>query len=225
MANVLSLTIKNGAIMNYGSLQGNINLFPRSTSSSSPAFSFGNNYDQEQQNRLQSLPSVPNDDRASEVSQAVIFSGVLASCIAINVFSGLFRLEDLTTWTNLILGVAITTVVVDNFFDVIVTGGSAVAKMNADKLPDGAKNLEAPKKEDMPLGLGSGSITGTVVRGLGRLLSDNTERDCQCEAAAVFAAYSLGLPCFAFQPNALEVGCSFLCSHQGSFLSLSYSIV
>ena len=56
----------------------------------------------------------------------------------------------------------------------------------------------------MQLGIGTGSLTGSVVRGLGRLLSDNTERDCQCEAASVFAAYSLALPCFAFQPNALE---------------------
>jgi hypothetical protein len=33
----------------------------------------------------------------------------------------------------------------------------------------------------------------------------DTERECECEAAAFFAAYSLGLPCFAFRPNALEV--------------------
>lgn len=199
MANMLSLTIKNGAILRYGSLQGSINLFPKTSAS---AFAFGNTNNQEE--RLQDLPPVPDDDRATEVSQAVIFSGVLASCVGINVFSGLFGLEDLTIWTNLILGVAITTLVLDNFFDVIVSGGSAVAKLNEDKLPDGAKNLNAPKKEEMPLGIGTGIITGTVVRGLNRLLSDNTERDCQCEAAAVFAAYSLGLPCFAFQPNALE---------------------
>ena len=204
MAYVLSLAIKNGAILSYGSLQGSISPFPRSSS----AFSFGGN--NQEQTRLESLPAVPDDDRAGEVSQAVLFSGVIASCIGINVFSGLFGAEDLTFWTNLILGVAITTVVVDNFFDTIVMGGTAVAKLNEDKLPDGAKNLNAPKKEDMPLGIGTGSITGSVVRGLSRLLSDNTERDCQCEAAAVFAAYSLGLPCFAFQPNALEVRYSLL---------------
>eukprot|EP00579_Thalassiosira_antarctica_P001584 CAMPEP_0201870028 /NCGR_PEP_ID=MMETSP0902-20130614/3304_1 /ASSEMBLY_ACC=CAM_ASM_000551 /TAXON_ID=420261 /ORGANISM="Thalassiosira antarctica, Strain CCMP982" /LENGTH=426 /DNA_ID=CAMNT_0048395599 /DNA_START=232 /DNA_END=1512 /DNA_ORIENTATION=- len=196
MSNVLSLVIKNGAILRYGSLQRNINQFPRSTS-----FAFGMN---NQEQRLESLPPVPDDDRATEVSQAVIFSAVVASSIGVNVFSGLFGLEDLTFWTNLLLGVAITTVVVDNFFDAIVMGGSAVAKMNEDKLPDSAKKLNAPKKEEMPLGIGTGSVTGTVVRGMNRLLSDNTERDCQCEAAAVFAAYSLGLPCFAFQPNALE---------------------
>ena len=214
MANVLSLAIKNGAIARYGSLQGSINPIPQ-TNSAGPAFSFGNANDQEQ--RLESLPAVPDDDRAAEVYQALLFSGVLASCIFVNVFSGLFGLEDLTVWTNLFLGVAITTVVVDNFFDVIVMGGSAVAKMNEDKLPDKAKNMNAPKKEDMPLGLGTGSITGAVVRGLNRLLSENTERDCECEAAAVFAAYSLGLPCFAFQPNALEVRFFYpFCDHLSS---------
>eukprot|EP00578_Thalassiosira_sp_NH16_P015107 CAMPEP_0181112800 /NCGR_PEP_ID=MMETSP1071-20121207/20004_1 /TAXON_ID=35127 /ORGANISM="Thalassiosira sp., Strain NH16" /LENGTH=488 /DNA_ID=CAMNT_0023196789 /DNA_START=127 /DNA_END=1594 /DNA_ORIENTATION=+ len=213
MANVLSLAIKNGAIARYGSLQGSINPIPQ-TNSAGPAFSFGNANDQEQ--RLESLPAVPDDDRAAEVYQALLFSGVLASCIFVNVFSGLFGLEDLTVWTNLFLGVAITTVVVDNFFDVIVMGGSAVAKMNEDKFPDKAKNMNVPKKEDMPLGLGTGSITGAVMRGLNRLLSENTERDCECEAAAVFAAYSLGLPCFAFQPNALE-GAALVIESMGEY--------
>lgn len=206
MANMLSLSIRNGAILRYGSLQNSINRFPGMSSGS--AFPFGggmnNQQQQEEQERLANIPPVPDDDRATEVSQAVIFGGAVAACIGINVISGPFGLEDLTFWTNAILGVAITTLVVDNFFDVIVMGGSAVAKLNEDKLPDGAKNMNAPKKEEMPLGIGTGSITGSVVRGLSRLLSDNTERDCQCEAAAVFAAYSLGLPCFAFQPNALE---------------------
>jgi hypothetical protein len=200
MAKVLSLAIKNGAISNYGTLQGTINPIPI-TSNFSP---FGGSKKADIE-RLQNLPAVPDDDRAVEISQAITFSTVVGSCVAINVFGGLFGLDDVTPWTNLILGITITTIVVDNFFDVIVMGGSAVAKMNEDKLPESAKNINAPKKEEMPLGLGTGSITGTVVRGLSRLLSVNTERDCQCEAASVFAAYSLGLPCFAFQPNALEV--------------------
>eukprot|EP00956_Cyclotella_meneghiniana_P008097 scaffold10780_cov78-Cyclotella_meneghiniana.AAC.6 len=199
MAKSLSLAIKNGAISNYGTLQNTINPIPR-TSNFTP---FGGNK-QANIERLQSLPAVPDDDRAAEISQAVTFATVVGSCVAINVFGGFFGLDDVTPWTNLILGIMITTVVVDNFFDVIVMGGSAVAKMNEDKLPDSAKNINAPKKEEMPLGLGTGSMTGTIVRGLTRLLSVNTERDCQCEAASVFAAYSLGLPCFAFQPNALE---------------------
>lgn len=207
MAKMLSLTIQNGAISRFGSLQGSITPIPRSTSSSTPSFaSFAFGTTQEQQKRLESLPDVPDDDRAAEVSQAVLFSGLLASCVGINVINGLFghSLDDITVWTNLLLGVAITTVAVDNFFDVIVSGGSAVAKMNQDKLPENIRSVQAPKKEEMPLGIGTGSLTGSVVRGLSRLLADNTERDCQCEAAAVFVAYSLGLPVFAFQPNALE---------------------
>mmetsp|Transcript_35174 Transcript_35174/g.51714 ORF Transcript_35174/g.51714 Transcript_35174/m.51714 type:complete len:486 (+) Transcript_35174:101-1558(+) len=201
MAKILSLAISNGSILRYGTLQGEINPFPQSSAS---AFPFGNRNNNNDIERLQNLPAVPVDDRAAEVSQAVLFSGIVGGCVAINAFGGLFGMEDLTPITNLVVGIAITTVVVDNFFDAIVMGGSAVAKMNEDKLPAGAKNMSAPQKEDMPMGIGTGSMTGSVVRGLSRLLNVNTERDCQCEAAAVFAAYSLGLPCFAFQPNALE---------------------
>ena len=214
MANVLSLTIQNGAISRFGSLQGSLNPIPRSsysTSSSAPSsfasFSLGSSYTQEQRKRLEGLPPVPDDDRAAEVSQAVLFSALVASCVGINVFNGLFGhfMDDITLWTNLFLGVAITTVVLDNFFDVIVSGGSAMAKLNQEKIPENILNVvQAPKKEEMPLGIGTGSLTGTIVRGISRLLADNTERDCQCEAAAVFVAYSLGLPVFAFQPNALE---------------------
>ena len=205
MANVLSLAIKNGAIANYGTLQGTINPIPQ-TSNFSP---FGGSR-QADMERLQNLPVVPDDDRGAEISQAITFATVVGSCVATNIFGGIFGLEDATPWTNLILGLTVTTVIVDNFFDALVMGGSAVAKMNEDKLPESAKNLNAPNKEEMPLGLGTGKITGSVVRGLSRLLAVNTERDCQCEAASVFAAYSLGLPCFAFQPNALEVsGSSF----------------
>ncbi|KAL7432738.1 hypothetical protein ACHAXM_003244 [Skeletonema potamos] len=200
MAKVLSLAITNGSILRYGTLQGEINPIPQS---SARVFPFGNRNNNDIE-RLQSLPPIPEDDRAKEVSQALLFSGVVGACLAVNLLGGLFGMEDLTPFTNLVLGAAITTVVVDNFFDAIVMGGSAVAKMNEDKLPAGAKNMSAPQKEDMPLGIGTGSMTGSVVRGLSRLLNVNTERDCQCEAAAVFAAYSLGLPCFAFQPNALE---------------------
>ncbi|KAL7518820.1 hypothetical protein ACHAWX_003623 [Stephanocyclus meneghinianus] len=199
MAKVLSLAIGNGAISNYGSLQGTIDPIPQTSNS----FTFGSNK-KNQIDRMNNLPAVPDDDRATEVTQAITFTTVVGSCLALNIFGGLFGLDDLTPWTNLILGIAVTTFFVDNFFDVIVMGGSAVAKMNEDKLPEGAKNMNAPNKHDMPFGIGTGSITGSIFRGLSRLFSVNTERDCQCEAAAVFAAYSLGLPCFAFQPNALE---------------------
>jgi len=202
MAKVLSLSIKNGAISTFGDLQAVVTPFPRSSPSGN-MFQFGNK-NKELIERLNNLPSVPDDDRAAEVTSAASFSAIVMACFGVNAIGGWFGLEELAPYTNLFLGLMVTTVVIDNFFDVIVGGGSMIAKMNEDKLPEGAKKINAPKKEEMPLGLGSGSMTGTVVRGLGRLLSANTERDCQCEAAAIFTAYSLGLPCFAFRPNALE---------------------
>lgn len=188
MARALSLAIRNGALVRYGRLQGAVRPLPRAAAAVA----------------LDGVPPVPDDDRAAEVTQAVAAGAVVAACVGINAVGGLVGLEDLAVWTNLILGAAIATVVVDNFFDALVLGGSAVAKLNEGRLPAGARGLAAPAKEDMPLGIGTGRLTGSVVRGLSRLLADNTERACQCEAAAVFAAYGLGLPCFAFQPNALE---------------------
>lgn len=58
--------------------------------------------------------------------------------------------------------------------------------------------------KELPLSLGSGKVSGTVVKGFNRLLKVDTERECECEAASFFMAYSLGLPCFSFRPNALE---------------------
>jgi hypothetical protein len=42
------------------------------------------------------------------------------------------------------------------------------------------------------------------MQGFGRLLMDDTERNCMCEAASVYVAYVLGFPCFTFRPNARE---------------------
>lgn len=83
--------------------------------------------------------------------------------------------------------------VLDNFYDIIKFGVKNVAQDKLGSLPD-----------ELPLSLGSGKVSGTVVKGLNRLLKVDTERECECEAASFFAAYSLGLPCFSFRPNALE---------------------
>jgi hypothetical protein len=83
--------------------------------------------------------------------------------------------------------------VTDNFYDLAKFGVKTFAKDMVSELP-----------EELPLGLGSGSVTGTVVRGFNRLLKVDTERECECEAAAFFVAYTLGLPVFSFRPNALE---------------------
>jgi hypothetical protein len=210
MADVLSLARRNGAISRYGSLQGDVDPVPRYSPSSSTAFAFGGmggGGDRERKmRRLASLPPVPDDERAAEVSQAVLFASTIATCAVINAFSGPFGLEDLTPWTNLVIGISVSVVLLDNFFDAIFGSTSLLVRMNEDRLPDAlSDNLRSPpKKEEMPLGLGTGKATGSVMRGFGRLLSDDTERDSMCEAAAVYAAYGLGLPCFAFRPNAKE---------------------
>lgn len=210
MADVLSLARRNGAISRYGSLQGDVDPVPRYSPSSSTAFAFGGmggGGDRERKmRRLASLPPVPDDERAAEVSQAVLFASTIATCAVINAFSGPFGLEDLTPWTNLVIGISVSVVLLDNFFDAIFGSTSLLVRMNEDRLPDAlSDNLRSPpNKEEMPLGLGTGKATGSVMRGFGRLLSDDTERDSMCEAAAVYAAYGLGLPCFAFRPNAKE---------------------
>jgi hypothetical protein len=104
-----------------------------------------------------------------------------------------------------VITTVVTVFVLDNFFDVLRTGSQFLLESKA--MPDSVRdrNWVLPSKDAMPLGLGSGKITGTVVAGLGRLVNVDTERECECEAAALFCAYSLGLPCFAFRPNALEV--------------------
>ncbi|KAL3822927.1 hypothetical protein ACHAXA_011642 [Cyclostephanos tholiformis] len=210
MADVLSLARRNGAITRYGSLQGDVDPVPRSPSSPSSYLAYGGGGDRERNaRRLASLPPVPIDDRASEVSQAVIFGSTIVTCVTINVLGGPLHLEDITPLTNLVIGIAMSVLVVDNFFDAIASSMSLLVRINEDKLPDalrsgGIANPPTIKKEDMPLGIGTGVVTGSVMRGFGRLLMDDTERDCMCEAASVYVAYVLGLPCFAFRPNARE---------------------
>lgn len=93
-----------------------------------------------------------------------------------------------------------TVALVDNAYDALKGVGKGLNLLAQGKI----KLPELPDKDKMPLGLGTGQVSGTVTAGLTRLLSVDTERDCQCEAASFFVAYSLGLPCFAFRPNSLE---------------------
>ena len=154
--------------------------------------------------RLAKLANVPTDNRAAEISAALATISVVGVCLILQGVGNGLGLDEVTPYTSLLLYGILGVGIVDNFFDAIKTVGSFVVKMNAERLPDAVKNINGPDKESMPLGLGTGAITGTVVRGLTRLWSVDTERECECEAAAFFAAYSLGLPCFSFRPNALE---------------------
>lgn len=50
----------------------------------------------------------------------------------------------------------------------------------------------------------SGGTSKMVLNGLNRLFLKDVERESRAEAAAFLVAYITGLPCFAFQPNAVE---------------------
>jgi hypothetical protein len=156
------------------------------------------------QERLDKLEDVPTDERAKEVTAAFTTMIIVGSSFILQGVGNGLGLEELAFYTSLLSYGIFGILIVDNFFDAIQSFSSFVVKMNAEKLPDAVKNASGPNKDTMPLELGSGKVTGTVVRGLTRLVSVDTERECQCEAAAFFAAYSLGLPCFSFRPNALE---------------------
>lgn len=184
MSNILSLSLKNGGMTQYGALQNTITPMP-SMPTSKVLTPDGSS--KTRQERLEGLPDVPVDDRASEVSSALAFSTVVGFCVASNVLG----FQDIQPYTNLLLAVFTVVGVVDNFYGLI---------QGALKF----KDVKVPDAKEIPLGLGTGIVTGNVVRGLTRLLNVDTERECQCEAAAFFAAYSLGLPCYAFRPNALE---------------------
>ena len=117
-------------------------------------------------------------------------------------------LDSIIPYTSFVLTSIITIGFGDNFFDVLKSSGSMLVNLNKDKVPDATKDKKGPEKESMPFALGSGAVTGTVVRGFTRLWSVDTERECQFEAATFLAAYSLGLPYFAFRPNVLEAAVS-----------------
>ncbi len=153
---------------------------------------------------MDKLADVPVDERAKEISAALATMGVCGTGFILQGVGNGLGLDELAFYTSLLSYGIFGILIVDNFFDAIQAFSSFVVKMNSERLPDAIKNANGPDKDNMPLELGSGKVTGTVVRGLTRLWSVDTERECQCEAAAFFAAYSLGLPCFSFRSNALE---------------------
>ena len=192
MARIMSLSMKNKSLSKFGSLQTTLTTLPPAPSS---RVTLRDGTKKTRQERLKTLANVPTDDRASEVSSALAVSGFCVICFMANFFG----MEDITPYSNFAVTAIVTVGILDNFYDALKFGSSLL------KDKTNVKQLELPEKESMPMALGSGQVTGTVVRGLSRLISVDTERECQCEAAAFFAAYTLGLPCFAYRPNALEV--------------------
>lgn len=186
MAKVISLSAKNGSISQYGLLQREITPLPTTanTKVKSP-----DGTTKTRGERLASLADVPTDERGSEISSALAVSSVLGFCWV----AGVLNIEEITPATTLVWILIVAVGALDNFYDLIKFGTKTFANDLGEKLP-----------KELPLSLGSGQLTGTVVKGFNRLIQVDTERECECEAAAFFVAYTLGLPCFSFRPNALE---------------------
>ena len=201
MSTVLSLAIRNGRISEFGSSQSDIMMFPPTEKSKFRNIRNGGKFET-RASRLERLEDIPTDNRAAETTSALATMLVVGFCLIINTFGNAFGMDDITPVTGFLLGFIITIGVVDNGFDAIQFVTSTLIKSN-EKVPDSVKNISV-KKENLPMNLGSGKITGNIVLGLTRLFAVDTERECESEAAALFVAYSLGLPCFAFRPNALE---------------------
>lgn len=182
MAEVLDLCRKNGAINSYGSLVPSVLALPPTPNSRAR--------DVTRSDRLSKV-AIPSDDRETETTAALAVASVLGSCVAIDVA----HWNDLSVYTNVLIASLLVVGAIDNGYDML----SMVARMAS---KDSASSL--PVKDELPFGLGSGKISGNVIRGLARLSTVDAERESQCEAAALMVAYQLGLPCFPFRPNALE---------------------
>ncbi|GAX26660.1 hypothetical protein FisN_2Hh404 [Fistulifera solaris] len=192
MAAVLSLCRRNRqGIAQYGAQQADLLLLPATPTTTVKC---PDGTVKTRRERLQSVDAVPSDNRVEETTAALSFGTFLAVCTTTNVLG----MSDITPLTNVLLWGAISVGVVDNFYDILTQATQWAAKeMDKD-------DWKLPAKDTLPLGLGSGKWTGNVVRGLTRLLTVDAERESRCEAAALYAAYVLGLPCFAFRPNAYE---------------------
>eukprot|EP00535_Pseudo-nitzschia_heimii_P002892 CAMPEP_0197186504 /NCGR_PEP_ID=MMETSP1423-20130617/14081_1 /TAXON_ID=476441 /ORGANISM="Pseudo-nitzschia heimii, Strain UNC1101" /LENGTH=450 /DNA_ID=CAMNT_0042637849 /DNA_START=213 /DNA_END=1565 /DNA_ORIENTATION=- len=186
MSKVISLSSRNGSISQYGLLQRDVTLLP-ATINSKVACPDGTTKTRGE--RLATLPDVPTDERGTEISSALAVSSVLGFCWV----AGVLNIEEITPFTTLLWTFIVAIGTLDNFYDLIKLGVKTFANDLGGKLP-----------KELPLSLGSGQLTGTVVKGFNRLIQVDTERECECEAAAFYIAYSLGLPCFSFRPNALE---------------------
>jgi hypothetical protein len=208
MAGVLSQCTRNvGGIRQYGAQQADLLLFP---ASSTAKVLCPDGKRKTVAERLAAVDDVPTDDRVQEVVNTVTFAATATSCELTN----LLGMTDVQPWANTVLALMIGVTAVDNFYDLLKNGSQFVVNQQfgnnnnnnnqATKSPVQDFFQSLPEKDRLPLGLGSGRVTGSVVRGLTRLLTVDAERESQCEAAALYTAYVLGLPCFAFRPNALE---------------------
>jgi hypothetical protein len=178
--------------------------------------------------RLDALPNVPVDDRVKEIASAGAFGAAVASCEVTTLLSADDTL--IHVGANAVLALLVTVTAVDNFYDLLKSASQFITSQvgNAAKnkssngsdigstVANAVSEWKLPEKSSLPLGLGTGQWTGSIVRGWSRLVTVDSEREAACEAAALYTAYVLGLPCFAFRPNALEASVLVVESHSGT---------
>lgn len=186
MGQIMSLVSKNGGVKQFGNLQREVTPMPLSRTA---RVRCPDGSTRTRGERLDALPDIPTDDRASEVSSALAVAGVVGFCGAVNVLG----IDEISPFTTAVWLLIVIVGLTDNFYDIAKFAASTIGKGKVGELP-----------KELPLGLGSGAISGTVVKGFIRLLKVDTERESECEAAAFLAAYTLGLPVFSFRPNAFE---------------------
>lgn len=197
---------KNG-LLQFGNQQATVRLIVPQNANS--RVQLPNNSYKTVSERLDSL-TYPTDNRGQEVQAALVVGGVAVLCEAIQ----LLQIYDLQLPASVILWSLIGVLVVDNFYDLI-------QKVSNFALRD--KEMKLPTLDSLPFGLGTGQATGQVVRGMSRLINTDRERSSLCEAAGLCAAYTLGLPVFAFRPNALEASVLLLESNNNSAVESLYN--
>lgn len=199
MAGVVSQCLRNpgGLVRQYGAQQADLLPFPNNEQ----RVRCPDGQKKTRRERLDAVADIPTDDRGAEIASAAAFVATAGTCELTNVLG----LSEVQPIANLVLTVMVTVTAVDNFYDLLKTGSQMAVSQLAGKVDNKViADFKMPEKASLPLGLGSGTLTGSVVRGLTRLVTADAEREAQCEAAALYTAYVLGLPCFAFRPNALE---------------------
>uniref|UniRef100_A0A7S1BMA1 Ubiquinone biosynthesis protein n=1 Tax=Corethron hystrix TaxID=216773 RepID=A0A7S1BMA1_9STRA len=120
---------------------------------------------------LEATDPLPADDRAGEMAAALTAAVAVAACVAADAVDQMAWGVEL--WQpDLALGCLAATAALD-------TGYGALQKSS--RLVRAVPDL--PENEM----LGTGKITGKVWKGMRRLFNTDTERECQCEAAAFYA--------------------------------------
>lgn len=206
MARVIRFCIRNSfgakqygvGIQQYGQQQRDIRVLPMSNYNTKITCPDGSKKTAKE--RLESCEDIPTDDgRMVEVTSAGLFGTTIVTSEIINLCSPSDAIEHIATSVLLTLIISIT--IIDNGYDFINMASQFV--LSQMKI-ENKEIFQLPDKSALPLNLGQGMITGSIIRGFTRLLTIDPIREAQCEAAALYTAYVLGLPCFPYRPNAFE---------------------